>query len=285
MGLHHTILEEMARSAVILRKTIAKHHVAAGTNSPSTTNEKRTTKAQRNLLKRKRSKPEHKAPKRHVEVGANRLHRNKATYIPVSPRQQICPAAADPHRGQERCWRGIGDRNPLSLFNRPREEQIKSTRMTWYSSWEKAKQTIKAKRRFLINTKEYQQTQFDKPTAGYSTHPPTASHSTCPPVRRSRAARYRMPRHPRTCRAPWRDCKSYMQGVGQVPPIPPARHRSRFSSTTSTLIVFVLQLRPTGIPAQITTRSPFSTMESCLAQSTAWRKRASCVSCVRARTG
>ena len=167
----------------------------------------------------------------------------------------------------------------------PRKEQIKSTRMTWYSSWEKAKQTIKAKRRFLINTKEYQQTQFDKPTAGYSTHPPTASHSTCPQVRASRAARYRMPRHPRTCRAAWRDCKSYIQGVGQVPPIPPARHRSRFSSTTSTLIVFVLQLRPTGIPAQITTRSPFSTMESCLAQSTAWRKRASCVSCVRARTG
>ena len=35
MGLHHTILEEMARSAVILRKTIAKHHVAAGTYSLS----------------------------------------------------------------------------------------------------------------------------------------------------------------------------------------------------------------------------------------------------------
>ena len=61
--------------------------------------------------------------------------------------------------------RDRGFANPLSLSNRPREEQIKSTRMTWYSSWEKAKQTIKAKRRFLINTKEYQQTQFDKPTA------------------------------------------------------------------------------------------------------------------------
>ena len=62
-------------------------------------------------------------------------------------------------------------------------------------------------------------------------------------------------------------------------------YRSRFSSTTSTLIVFVLQFLPTGIPAQITTRSPFSTMESCLAQSTAWRKRASWVACVSARTG
>ena len=35
MGLHHTKLEEMARSAVIQQKTIAKRHVAAGTYSPS----------------------------------------------------------------------------------------------------------------------------------------------------------------------------------------------------------------------------------------------------------
>ena len=42
-------------------------------------------------------------------------------------------------RGQERCWRGIGDRNPLSLFNRPREEPIKSTGAMRYSSLKKAK--------------------------------------------------------------------------------------------------------------------------------------------------
>ena len=35
MGLHYTKLEKMARSAVIQQKTIAKHYVAAGTNSLS----------------------------------------------------------------------------------------------------------------------------------------------------------------------------------------------------------------------------------------------------------
>ena len=69
MGLHYTKLEEMARSAVILRKKIAKRKVAAGTNSLSTTNEKRATQTQRNLLKREQSKPEHNSPNRYVEVG------------------------------------------------------------------------------------------------------------------------------------------------------------------------------------------------------------------------
>ena len=91
MGLHHTILEEMSRSAVIQQKTIAKRHVAAGTNSLSTNNEKRKTYAQRNLLKREQSKTEHKAPKRHVEVGANSLHRKQATYIPVNRGSQNAP--------------------------------------------------------------------------------------------------------------------------------------------------------------------------------------------------
>ena len=75
MGLLPTKLEEMARSAVILRISIAKRHVAAGTNSLSTTNEKRKTYAQRNLLKREQSKPEHKAPKQNSELGSNDLHR------------------------------------------------------------------------------------------------------------------------------------------------------------------------------------------------------------------
>ena len=88
MGLHYTKLEEMARSAVILRISTAKPHVAAGTSSPSTTNEKRKPKAQRDFLKRKRPQPEHKAPKRYVEVGIIDLHRIPYTYIAPSPRQQ-----------------------------------------------------------------------------------------------------------------------------------------------------------------------------------------------------
>ena len=35
------------------------------------------TNAQRNRLKRKRPQPEHKAPKRYVEVGMNSLHRTQ----------------------------------------------------------------------------------------------------------------------------------------------------------------------------------------------------------------
>ena len=69
---------------------------------------------------------------------------------PCQPRQQICPAAADSPRGQERCWRGIGDRNPLSLFNRPREEPIKSTHTMWYSPLVKPERRSKEQRRFLI---------------------------------------------------------------------------------------------------------------------------------------
>ena len=53
------------------------------------------TKAQRDFLKREQSKPEHKAPKRYIEVGMNSLHRIQAAYIPISPRQPKCPAAAD----------------------------------------------------------------------------------------------------------------------------------------------------------------------------------------------
>ena len=131
-----------------------KRHVAAGTNSLSTNNEKRKTYAQRNLLKREQSKPEHNSPKRYIEVATNSLHRIQATYIPVHRGSRDAPPQRSPQRGQERCWRGIGDRNPLSLFNRPREEQIKSTRMTWYSPLVKPIQTTTAKRSFLICPRE-----------------------------------------------------------------------------------------------------------------------------------
>ena len=143
----------MARSAVILRISIAKRHVAAGTYSPSTTNEKRKTYAQRNLLKRERSKPEHKAPNRYVEVAISDLHRNIADYIAPSPRQQICPAAAD--TPGVRRWSpedgGEGLRRVLLL--RPlvrRKATIKSTSAMRYSALVKSMQTIKTKRRFLI---------------------------------------------------------------------------------------------------------------------------------------
>ena len=84
------------------------------------------------------------------ELGISDLYRILESYIPISPRQQICPAAADPQRGQERCWRGIGDRNPLSLFNRPREEPIKSTHTMWYSPLVKPIHKKQANRSYLI---------------------------------------------------------------------------------------------------------------------------------------
>ena len=114
MGLHPTKLEKMARSAVILRISITKRHVAAGTNSLSTTNEKRTTKAQQNLLKREQSKPEHKAAKRNIEVGMIDLHRIQAAYIPVNPRQPTFPRRSGHLRVDEVESRGWGRRAPQS---------------------------------------------------------------------------------------------------------------------------------------------------------------------------
>ena len=122
MGLHYTKLEEMARSAVIQQKTIAIPHVAAGTNSPSTTNEKRKTYAGRDFLKCEQFQPEHKATKHHVEVGINDSTGYK---LPIS----LSTAAADmprrsgyPQGSGEVLERDRGFANPLSLSNRPREE-------------------------------------------------------------------------------------------------------------------------------------------------------------------
>ncbi|MDY3942472.1 MAG: hypothetical protein SOZ09_10885 [Eubacteriales bacterium] len=81
MGLHYTKLEEMSR--VSLRNTLRgnpKTKLQSHPNSvffPSN-NEKQTTKAQRDFLKRKRPQPEHQAPKRYVEVGIKNLHRIQA---------------------------------------------------------------------------------------------------------------------------------------------------------------------------------------------------------------
>ncbi len=60
-------------------------------NSLSPNNEKRTTYAQQNLLKREQSKPEHKAPKRYIEVGMSDLHRIPESYIPVNRGSQNAP--------------------------------------------------------------------------------------------------------------------------------------------------------------------------------------------------
>ena len=126
MGLHNTKLEEMARSAVILRISIAKPHVAAGTNSLSTNNEKRKTNAQRNLLKREQSKPEHTAPNRYIEVATNSLHRIQAAYIPVHRGSQNAPPQRIPLGGRVRVQRiGKGGfANPaVPVLWCPRKEQ------------------------------------------------------------------------------------------------------------------------------------------------------------------
>ncbi|MDD7772802.1 MAG: hypothetical protein PT954_00025, partial [Eubacteriales bacterium] len=144
MGLHPTKLEKMARSAVILRISITKRHVAAGTNSLSTTNEKRTTKAQRNLLKREQSKPEHKAAKRNIEVGMIDLHRIQAAYISVNRGSLHFPAAADTPGWMR--WSPEDGEGGLRrvLLPRPlvrRKATIKSTGAMRYSSLKKPKQT------------------------------------------------------------------------------------------------------------------------------------------------
>ena len=77
-------------------------------------NEKRKTQAQRNLLKRKRPQPEHKAPKHHVEVGINDLHRNTATYIPVNRGSLHPPRRSGSPWVDEVESRGWGRRAPQS---------------------------------------------------------------------------------------------------------------------------------------------------------------------------
>ena len=174
-------------------------------NSLSTTNEKRMTKAQRNLLKRKRSKPEHKAPNRYIEVAMNSLHRNKADYIPVNRGSQNAPPQRIP-RVDEVESRGWGRRAPQSpsssSFGAPQGNNKIYTYDVVFSTGE-ARINNQSKTQFPYKiTKDISQPQFDKPTASQA------------PIRRlqvisilyrkfsqSRTARYWMPRHPRTCRA------------------------------------------------------------------------------------
>ena len=63
------------------------------------------TIAQRNLLKREQSKPEHKAPKRYIEVGMSDLHRIPESYIPVNRGSRYAP----PQRIPKGVRRGVGE--------------------------------------------------------------------------------------------------------------------------------------------------------------------------------
>ena len=133
---------------------MAKPTVAAGTNDHPTNNEKRKTQSPTKSTETRTISARTQSNQTPRRSGDEQSAPDTGILYPCQPRQPICPAAADTHRGQERCWRGIGDRNPLSLSNRPREEQIKSTRMTWYSPLVKPIQTTKAKRsyHFVPNT-------------------------------------------------------------------------------------------------------------------------------------
>ena len=100
----------MSRSAVIQKTKLQSHPNSVFFPS---NNEKRTTYAQRNLLKREQSKPEHQASKHHVEVGTNSLHLNTATYIPVHRGSRYAPPQRIP-RVDEVESRGWGRRAPQS---------------------------------------------------------------------------------------------------------------------------------------------------------------------------
>ena len=99
---------------------MSKPTIAAGTNSLSTTNEKRTTPAYRDFLKRERFQPEHKATKHHIEVGMNSLHRMPATYIPVNRGSQNAPPQRTPPGSGEVLERDRGSKSPVSFQPPPR---------------------------------------------------------------------------------------------------------------------------------------------------------------------
>ena len=108
--------------------------------------------AQRNFLKREQSKPEHKAPKRYIEVGMNSLHRTPESYIPVNrgssnaPPQRI-PRVDEVESTEPRKRGSMGKEGSAESFFLvlwcPRKEQIKSTGAMRYSSLRKPKETTK----------------------------------------------------------------------------------------------------------------------------------------------
>ena len=76
--------------------------------------------AQRNLLKREQSKPEHKASKRYIEVGMSDLHRTQADYIPVNRGSRYAPPQRIPQGSGEVLERDRGSKSPVSLQPPPR---------------------------------------------------------------------------------------------------------------------------------------------------------------------
>ena len=100
----------MSRSAVIQKTKLQSHPNSVFFPS---NNEKRKIYAHRDFLKRERSKPEHKAPKRYIEVGTNSLHRIQATYISVNRGSRYAPPQRIP-RVDEVESRGWGRRAPQS---------------------------------------------------------------------------------------------------------------------------------------------------------------------------
>ena len=155
----------MARSAVIQKTKLQSHPNSVFFPS---NNEKRKIYAHRDFLKRERSKPEHKAPKRYIESGDKQSAPDTSYLYLCQPRQQICPAAAD-NPGWMR-WSPEDGEGGLRrvLLPRPlvrRKATIKSTEAMRYSSLKKPKQTTKAKRSFLIKANPNPPTASQKPRA------------------------------------------------------------------------------------------------------------------------
>ena len=125
------------------------------------------------------------------------MHRIQAAYIPVSPRQPKCPAAADTPGWMR--WSPEDGEGGLRrvLLPRPlvrRKATIKSTEAMRYSSLKKPEETPKAKRRYLIKTEGNQQTASQtsrKCPRAIGTSPdnqPTASQPSPTPVAKIKRA-------------------------------------------------------------------------------------------------
>ena len=144
MGLHPTKLVQCRVSAYAIHCVVIPT-IEHGKTPRSRRNEQsipppmknERPNAQRNLLKREQSKPEHNSPKHHVEVGMSDLHRIPESYIAPNPRQPTFPRRSG-SPGWMR-WSPEDGEGGLRrvLLPRPlvrRKATIKSTRMTWYSS-------------------------------------------------------------------------------------------------------------------------------------------------------
>ena len=153
MDLHPAKLEEMARSAVILRIFIAKPPIAAGTNSLSTTNEKRTTQCPTKFSETRTVQARTQSTQSIRRSGDERpAPEYSYLYCPkpaaaVMPRRSGFPGLRrwSPEDGGE----GLRRVHLLRPLVR-RKATIKSTRAMRYSSLKKAIQTTTAKRSFLI---------------------------------------------------------------------------------------------------------------------------------------